>query len=189
MGLVRSAWVRSSGGLRLCQAPDEVQDGGRVKIIAPVLDDRHADHRTTRGCQARRQTLRRRPQVFRGRGVLPNVVKDAAYVRQHSTDACLHAIELAEHTFTANLLRLEDLHLQEKEVQGLTDVVVKLPRKVNVPTRSRSNRTATLPDCVDGFSLICRNDHPNAPSCGGAVGLETPQQSDAASFQTLTRYE
>ena len=121
---------------RFFQDPDQVHDRGRMKIIGPVLGDGDADHGSTRGRQARGQTLQRRPKVFRGRGVLPNVVKNAAHVRQHATDACLHAVELAQNAFPAHLVCLEDLHLQEEEVQGLADVVVELPGKVNVPPRS-----------------------------------------------------
>src|SRR2546422_559961 len=151
MGLVHRAWVRSSGGLRLCDREWQRRGDGlrprylddRLRALAKLAGDSErptqkpgalmhpADSQSRSG-----QTLQRRPQVFRGRGVLPNVVKDAAHVRQHATDACLHAVELAENAFPAHLVCLEDLHLQEEEVQGLADVVVELPGKVNVPPRS-----------------------------------------------------
>src|SRR2546425_360509 len=79
------------------------------------------------------------------------------------THASLHPVQLAQDTLPANLVRLEDLHLEEEEVQGLADVVVELSGEVSIPPHARPDRPATLPDRIDTSTLFWRDDHPCAP--------------------------
>ena len=101
-------------------------------------------------------------------------MKNAAHVGQHATDASLHPVQLAQDTLPANLVCLEDLHLEEQEVQGLADVVVKLPGEVSIPPHARPDRPATLPDRIGISTLFWRDDHPCAPCLCGRRRLEIP---------------